>query len=414
MADGNFKLKSSLLNSSRADEVTLRLGRDLVRSLKRGDPWVYADALREVPQAPPGTRAVLLDNKRGRPVARGFYECDSPLAFRACNVDDEQPLNESWARSRLYQSLELRKRLFENPSAAVGSTTGYRLFNGEGDGLPGLVADVYDSAAVVKLDGPGAAGFWNAAGIADWLSEELRLETICERPRERGADARMLKGTAPEKPIEFLENGTRFTVDILHGQKTGFFLDQRDNRLRVRQIANGLRVLNLFGYTGGFSIAAGCGGARHVTTVDLAEPAVLAANSHWLLNGLTDSAHAGVTADAFEFLAAARQNRETWDLVISDPPSFAPSKAALSKAVPAYQKLASESAAVTARGGLLALSSCSSHIDQTEFLRISEEGISQARRRGTVLGIHGQPADHPTPLALPEFRYLKFVLFQVH
>lgn len=385
-----------------------------MRSLKRGHPWVYADALRELPAAPPGASAVLLDNKRGRPVARGFFERESPLAFRACNVDDERPLNEAWARARLNAALTLRRRLFENPPASVGPTTGYRLFNGEGDGLPGLVVDVYDRTAVLKLDGPGAAGFWNAEGIAAWLQEQLALIAVCERPRDRGAEARMLIGSLPDQPIEFHENGARFTVDIVHGQKTGFFLDQRDNRLRVRQLSSGLRLLNLFGYTGGFSIAAGCGGARHVTTVDLAQPAIQAANMHWSLNGFAAEAHAGVTADAFEFLATAHRNREAWDFVISDPPSFAPSKASLEKAIPAYQKLACESAGVTARGGFLALSSCSSHIDQAEFLRISEEGISQARRRATLLGIHGQPADHPTPLALPEFRYLKFVLFQLH
>lgn len=403
----------SYLSSSGHEEVVLRLGRDLTRVVKRGNPWVFADALRECPPAPPGTQAVLLDNKKGRPIARGFYDSQSPMAFRACEVDDDRPLNDIWARRRFESAWRLRQRLWLQRSAQQRPTTGFRLFNGEGDGVPGLVVDVYADVAVLKLDGPGPCGFWNSMGIADWIAQEVGVTTVIERQRERGTEASALVGTLPTEPIEFLENGMRFTVDVLKGQKTGFFLDQRDNRWCVRELATGCRLLNLFGYTGGFSIAAGTGEAKSVTTVDLAQPAIDAATTHWRLNGFSAESHEGVCADVFDFLTTAKAQRRAWDFVICDPPSFAPSKQSVVKASAAYQKLATESALVTARGGLLALASCSSHIDSAEFLRISEEGISQARRRATVLGIHGQPVDHPTPLALPEFRYLKFCLFQL-
>jgi 23S rRNA (cytosine1962-C5)-methyltransferase len=205
----------------------------------------------------------------------------------------------------------------------------------------------------------------------------------------------------------------RFTVDVARGQKTGFFLDQRDNRQKMRALAGGRRVLNVFGYTGGFSVCTGLGGAGHVTTVDMAAPALEAARQHWQLNGLPPAAHETVSADAFQFLAEAAQQRKNWDLVIVDPPSFAASKAAVPQALAAYQKLIAGAAAVTAPGAFLAAASCSSHVGFEAFLSACQEGFSVARRGATVLHIGGQPADHPPPLALPEFRYLKFVLLRV-
>jgi 23S rRNA (cytosine1962-C5)-methyltransferase len=389
--------------------IQLRLARDLTRSVKRGHPWVYAGSLRQLPAAPPGAQAVLLDNKKGREIARGFYDPGSPLAFRVCTVESGEVLNERWAETRLARALTLRQFLFDD------STTGFRLFNGEGDGLPGLVCDVYGGmAAVVQLDGPGPGGFWDVPGIARWVAQALSLRGVYERERGGGqGSGRTLTGQIPDEPIEFLENGVRFTVDVARGQKTGFFLDQRDNRQKMRALAGGRRVLNVFGYTGGFSVCTGLGGAGHVTTVDMAAPALEAARQHWQLNGLPPAAHETVTADAFQFLAEAAQRRKNWDLVIVDPPSFAASKAAVPQALAAYQKLIAGAAAVTAPGAFLAAASCSSHVELQAFLNACEEGISVARRGATVLHIGGQPADHPTPLALPEFRYLKFVLLRV-
>jgi 23S rRNA (cytosine1962-C5)-methyltransferase len=407
--------------------ITLRLARDLVRVLKRGNPWVYREALRSCPDALPGTPAVLLDNKRGRPVACGFYDPTSPLAFRACDVDEpEQPLDDAWAAERLQIAWQLRRRLFDEPNATdiperelsttetnLRGTTGYRLFNGEGDGLPGLVVDRYASTAVLKLDGAGASAFWNEMGIAEWLETQVGVSSVIERPRDRPRTARRLIGRLPSGPVSFQENGLRFTADVLHGQKTGFFLDQRDNRQFIRRFTAGQTVLNLFGYTGGFSIYSGRGGARHVTTVDAAGPAIEAARDHWQINSLPADCHDAVVADVFEYLTDARRRQRKWGLVISDPPSFAQSEAALEMGLHTYQKLAADCASVTSTNGILALASCSSHVDLPLFLGAVEEGVSAARRRVTVLAIHSQPPDHPTPLALPEFRYLKFVVMRL-
>ena len=405
------------LIASSESPLVLRLNRDLARTIKRGHPWVYADALRDLPRASSGTPAVLLDNKKGQPVAIGFYDPASPLAFRVCDATGLSKLDDRWAERRLREALTLRASLFDEQTTGeqprFKQTTGYRLLNGEGDGAPGLVVDVYGSAAVMKLDGAGPCGFWNASEIANWLAEALSLNCVYERRKERGTEGRVLVGSIPQQPVSFVEHGLKFTADLVKGQKTGFFLDQRENRHTIRHLARGRSVLNLFAYTGGFSVAAGCGGATQVTTVDLAKPAIDAAVDHWRLNALPESLHEPLAADAFVFLEEAARERRRWDIVVIDPPSFAPNQESIPKATTAYQSLIASGARVTSKGGLLAAASCSSHIDLTAFLAICEEGVSEARRRATVLGIHSQPGDHPTPLVLPEFRYLKFVLMRV-
>ncbi len=400
------------LIASSESPLVLRLNRDLARTIKRGHPWVYADALRDLPRANSGTPAVLLDNKKGQPVAIGFYDPASPLAFRVCDATGLSKLDDRWAERRLRDALALRASLFDEQAAGT-QTTGYRLLNGEGDGTPGLVVDVYGSAAVMKLDGAGPCGFWNAPEIAGWLAESSSLNCVYERRKERGTEGRVLVGSIPQQPVPFVEHGLKFTADLVKGQKTGFFLDQRENRHTVRHLARGRSVLNLFAYTGGFSVAAGCGGATQVTTVDLAKPAIDAAVDHWRLNGLPESLHEALAADAFVFLDEAARERRRWDIVVVDPPSFAPNQESIPKATTAYQTLIAAGARVTSKGGLLAAASCSSHIHLEAFLTICEEGVSEARRRATVLGIHSQPADHPTPLVLPEYRYLKFVLMRI-
>ncbi len=389
--------------------IKLRLARDLTRSIKRGHPWVFADALRGQPDASPGAHAVLLNNKKGREIARGFYDPNSPLAFRVCTLHPSELLNDTWAIKRVERAISLRQLLFSDRQ-----TTGFRLFNGEGDGLPGLICDVYGDTAVLQLDGPGPNGFWSAQGVADWIADGLHLQCVYLKGQTRRGDrSRVLVGNSPTESVAFLENGIRFTADITRGQKTGFFLDQRDNRQQIKTMATGRRVLNLFGYTGGFSIYAGLGNADHVTTVDVVAPALQVAQHHWQLNGLPLKNHTTVKANAVEFLEKVAQENKTWDLVIVDPPSFAPSKGAVKKAVTAYQNLIAAAASATTSDGLLAAASCSSHIDMPAFLDICETAISKARRRATLLRVNGQPPDHPTPLPFSEFRYLKFVLMRV-
>jgi 23S rRNA (cytosine1962-C5)-methyltransferase len=200
-------------------------------------------------------------------------------------------------------------------------------------------------------------------------------------------------------------------VDLAHGQKTGAFLDQRDNRARVRELSAGRRVLNLFSYAGGFSTAAALGGATHVTSVDLAQAAHRDAERSMRANGIDAGRHAFVTADAFAFLEGAKAKGQRWDLVVSDPPSFAPSEKAKPRALSAYRKLHGAAAAVLAPGGVLCAASCSSHVTAEDFASTLDD-LALGRGDLSLAGMFGPPADHPTLAAWPEGRYLKFAVLR--
>ncbi len=393
----------SLVREGKAVQITLR--KDLVRDIKRGHVWIYSDAIDRV-KAPSGTVAILVD-KRGDRIASGIYCADHAIPLRIFRTVAPLTIDDAWLAERLKQAYQLRTSFFDT------QTTGFRLVNGEGDLTPGLVIDVYEQTAVIKLDGGAPEDFYQPKGIAEWLVASLPIDSVIVRSRQRGRAGEALVGAKPQQPIRFLENGMRFTADVIHGQKTGFFLDQRDNRSLVRRLSRGRRVLNLFSFNGGFSIAAGLGGASHVTSVDIAAPAIEAADAHWLNNDLAGGLHSGIAGDVFEFLETATQAKRTWDFVICDPPSFAPSESTKATALNAYSRLAQLAAKATAAGGLLALASCSSHISHDDFLHSSGEAVGKARRKAILLADCGLPVDHPSPLAMPELRYLKFLLFKL-
>nr|WP_276600713.1 class I SAM-dependent rRNA methyltransferase [Nannocystis sp. ILAH1] len=219
---------------------------------------------------------------------------------------------------------------------------------------------------------------------------------------------RVLAGEAPPERVEIREHGMRMHVDVRRGQKTGMFLDQRENRRLIRQVARGRETLNLFSYTGGFSLAAALGGAPRVTSVDLARNAVDAARDNFTLNDLDPAAHGFVAADAFAFLEDTAGT--AYDLVIVDPPSFAPNHKAVRAAEAAYARLNASALRQVRPGGLLAAASCSSHVPMDMFLKILSESARQARRPLRLLEVRHEPPDHPSPLHFPEGRYLKFVL----
>lgn len=389
----------------RHDPVRLKLVRDRTRMLKQGYPWVYRDWLAELPSAAAGTRVVLHD-RDGSLIAFGMYDPTGPLAVRVCAAGEH--MDDTLILSKLDSALALRQAMFDD------RTTGYRLVNGEGDGLPGLTCDCYADHAVLKLDGDAPAGFWNVDALADWLAERLGITNVFLKYRsDAKTRGRVIRGDLPAEPVRFVENGVRFQADLVQGQKTGFFFDQRDNRARIGRFAKGRSVLNLFAYTGGFSVYAGVNGASDVTSVDLAKPAMEEADRNWQLNGLPPDRHHAIAADAFAFLEEARAAKQTWELVVVDPPSFAPAERHVAKATASYQSLFTAALHVLAPGGILALSSCSSHISQAMFYELTEAAVQKSRRAATILGVFGQPADHPFPLVCRELQYLKLILLRV-
>jgi 23S rRNA (cytosine1962-C5)-methyltransferase len=339
-------------------------------------------------------------------VGYGLWDPSSALAVRVYGRERGHVLELSTLVSSVTRAIDARDGLLE-----TADTTAYRLCNGEGDRVPGVVLDRYGPVVIAKLDGEA---------IAVWAQEMLRA--TWPRLAERGVTTLALRGSQRGKPtlagiagdpvpprVVVVEHGMRMAVDLLHGQKTGAFLDQRENRRRVRWMSSGARVLNLFSYAGGFSCAAALGGARHVTSVDIAHPAHAVAQENFRLNGIEPSAHAFVTSDVFAYLEAASQRNDRFDLVISDPPSFAPNEKSLPRALAAYRRLHEACAQVVARGGTLCTASCSSHVDLDAFLGTLDDGVL-ARRSFRVLEVFGQPPDHPTLPSWPEGRYLKFVV----
>lgn len=376
-------------------------------------PWIFREALGASPDAVDGT-LVLVVGKDGRPLGRGFYGRTGPIAVRMLTTDrnDDVP---ALVRARLEAALTDRA-----PIIASGETTAFRWVHGEGDRLPGLHVDVYGPYASVLFDGAAARGFYLGLGLVDVMRElgsALALLALLERARRESGGAepgRVLFGEPPTGEIEVLEHGLAFGVDLLQGQKGGLFLDQRDNRARVRELARGRRVLNLFGYTGGFSLHAAAGGAAHTTTVDISAPAIEAARRNFSRNagrlGVAATDATLVAADAFEFLSQARAEGLRWDLVISDPPSFAPSEKARPAALAAYRRLHALAAAVVAPGGVLCAASCSSHVTEADFIANVRDGVRDAGRVYELREVHGSASDHPVRPEFPEGRYLKFAV----
>ena len=230
--------------------------------------------------------------------------------------------------------------------------------------------------------------------------------------RKEDRKGKALIGEIPNQSVTILENGASYEVDVVSGQKTGFFLDQRDNRSRIRYLAKGKRVLNMFGYTGGFSINAGLGGATQVTTVDLSPHAIETAQSNWALNKLPDAAHRGVVCDAFDFFDDDSGEFGKWDISIVDPPSFAPSQDTVARAVDSYTRLYTAAIQKPNQEAFFARHPVRATFHYTLFLDICTQAFSNARARGSTLGVYGQSEDHPYPLACPEMRYLKLRFFE--
>lgn len=388
--------------------VKIKLIRDLTRHLKRGNPWIFSDALTKV-KSSEGSYGVLL-NTKNEILAHGFYSPTINLAFRVLTIGD-QKFGDQEVLKRLDRALLNKRHLLTEDNKCL------RILNGEGDDLPGVVADFYNGVVVLKLDGPAAEGFWKKEAFAAYLMEQKVLPVSCvyfKRKNREEEKGQILAGESPDlTEVEFLEHGIKFRTNIIDAAKTGFFLDQRENRNFIRSIAKDKTLLNLFGYTGGFSVYAGMGGARQVTTVDIAPHAIKGSEINWQINHLSPQKHEALCEDAFSFVASAQKSKRRWDIVITDPPSFAPNQKAVASAREAYVKIFTDSLRLVRDEGFFAASSCSGHISFEMFLEIIQDALSKARRRGKVLLIKGQPEDHPFPFALTEMRYLKFVYLQV-
>ena len=384
-------------------QLILKSGRD--RSLRNRHPWVFSGGIKQRPKAGNGEIVAVVDNK-GELLGHGHYAPDASLICRMFHFGNE-PLvfDEGFFRAKLADALTYRRRILD-----LEENTGFRLIHAEGDGLPGVVLDVYGSAAAVQLRTKGALSLMPA--IEGFLADEMGIEHIFLQTNKRNSEE--LAGTWVKGGFEdalIRENGVEFHVDIAGGQKTGFFLDQRDNRAMLRDQAAGHKVLNAFSYTGGFSLFALKGGAQMVHSVDISAAAIDQANRNVHTNFGPDAPHVGIKEDCFKYLK--EMDNGAYDLIVLDPPAFTKHISTVKKASRGYKEINLRALQKIAKGGLLYTFSCSQHISKDLFRKIVFGAAADSRREVRIVAQLEQAPDHPVSIYHPEGEYLKGLVLHV-
>ena len=386
----------------------LKPGRE--KSVKRRHPWIFSGAVERVDGEPASGETVLVKSAAGQPLAVAAWSPQSQIRARVWSFDAGTRIESSFLASTIRKAIQLRACL-----PAARHTNALRLVHGESDGLPGVIVDRYADVLVAQFLSAGAEA-WREA-ILDALAAETGCEAIYERS---DAEVRALeglpqragfaRGNREARRCPIIEYGLGFRVDVEAGQKTGFFLDQRENRQRVRALAAEREVLDAFCYTGGFSIAALAGGAKHVTSVDSSAAAIEIAREHLHANALESSRIEFQTADVFAYQRRLRDGGKSFDMVILDPPKFAPTAAQAKNAARAYKDINLLALRLLKPGGLLATFSCSGGVPAELFQSIVAGAAADAGVDAKIIERFGAAADHPVALGFPEGDYLKGLL----
>ena len=394
-------------------KIVLKKGRE--ESLRRFHPWVFSGAIADIHGKPAEGDVVAVHASDGTFMAYGHYQIGS-IAVRILSFDADVMAPEFWVEM-IARALQVRVACGLHGSE---DTTCYRLVHGEGDNLPGLIIDYYDGVCVMQAH---SAGMFRAKmQIADALQKVYgeSLKAVYDKssgtaPFKAGLDLvdgyLYRRDDFREDELVALENGHKFMVNWTEGQKTGFFLDQRDNRTLVGSLSAGRNVLNLFCYTGGFSIYALAGGAQHVDSVDSSKKAMMMVDRNVALNGFDESRHTSLCCDAIEYLRDVPEGK--YDLMIVDPPAFAKHRGALKNALRAYQRLNAAAISKVAPGGFVFTYSCSQVVDKESFALAVFSAAAQCGRSVRILDRLNQPCDHSVNIYHPEGEYLKGLLLYV-
>jgi len=416
VADANFDNIAKTLPQPSPKRVAIRVVPPAERSIRAGHPWVYGTSFEEENHVgAPGDLGVVFDRK-GRFLAIGLYDPTSPIKLRVLHQGSSVKIDGDWFVQAFLAAAAKRASLIE-PSQHP--TNGYRLVNGESDNFPGMVVDRYADTLVIKLYTPAWIPHLRqiVSGLRKVQAHKrlvLRLNRSMRKEPEHLfglEDGQILHGPALNGPVVFLENGLKFEAEPITGQKTGFFLDQRENRARVEQLTRGKTVLNVFSYTGGFSVYAARGGAVHVTSLDLSAPAMEAAERNFTENmtypGVANCEHEAVVGDAFEIMDEMARMKRKFDVVILDPPMFAQSASQVQQALLAYQRLTRMGLDVLAFGGTLVQASCSNRVPAETFFAAVEEAANGYKRTLRDVKCTGHAVDHP--IAFEGGAYLKCI-----
>ncbi len=376
-------------------------------------PWVFSQALAHIPDGMQSGTPVRLEDEKGGYLASGYFNSYSQIAVRLWGYDPAETIDRAFFLRRIGRALRLRKRYVETPEC-----DSYRLINGESDLLPGLIVDKYAGCLSVQFHTPGIE-LWKSQ-IVDALIEAVSPEGIYERSdvsvrtREGGEGSTgLLYGEVPDA-VTIRENGLRFLVDIKHGQKTGFYLDQREKRRAMMKYSADASVLNCFCYTGGFSVYALAGGARRVVSVDVSADALSLARENVRLNGLDEARCEFIGADVKRYLRDAPKGGEGFDVIVLDPPAFVKDRKKKPEGLAGYRGV-NEAAMrlISPEGGVLVACSCSAHVSMQEFRYMLSECGGSARRTLTVLESFTHGADHPVLVPFFEGEYLKCLYLRV-
>lgn len=393
--------------TQRNAEIRLKAGKD--RSLLRRHPWVFSGAVAHVKGSPAAGDMVAVRSDTGEFLGWAAIAPHSQIRARVWSFDEEAPVTPAWVGQRIHEALNRRERV------ALRSTA-IRLIHGEADGLPGLICDRYGDWLVLQFNSAGAHA------LRDVIIAELRSHTGLSLMYERSdSDAVALEGlqvaVGPLTPeaksaskqagaVAIVENRIHYEIDLAEGHKTGFYVDQRENRALVGRLARG-RVLNCFSYTGGFSLAALKAGADAVVSVDSSEPAMRLAQKNAALNGVDVGTASWEVADVFKYLRQCRANNERFDLIVLDPPKFAPNAASVDRACRAYKDINLLGMQLLNPGGDLLTFSCSGVVSPELFRKVIAGAAADARVSLEVMGALSAGEDHPVLLEFPEGEYLK-------
>lgn len=391
------------------DRSAARVTPDASRQISGGHPWVFDRSITSIrPEGTAGDLAVVFDDRR-RFMAIGLLDPSSPIRIKVLHHGSPTPIDHDFWVRRLSDALSARADL-----VADETTTAFRWVHGENDRLPGLVFDRYGDSTVMKIY--SAAWVPHLEAVVCAAQQVMPSERVVLRYSRNSArdivpagETTALVGDLPSSPVEFLEGGLRFQADLVNGQKTGHFLDQRDNRRRVRSLSGGARVLDVYSCTGGFSVNAAAGGAASVHSVDASPGAIATARANMALNrslsAVRSCRHEHTVGDAVRTLQAMARDGRSFDLVVVDPPSFASRRDQVGAALRAYGRLTDLALALVEPGGALVQASCSSRVTAAEFFDVIDDS---ARRRGLALVDQTRTAhalDHP--IGFPEGAYLK-------
>ncbi len=385
----------------------IRLRKNREKSVLQGHPWIFSGAIHEIDHGIGDGDIAAVRDFSGAHLGYGYYNSKTQISVRMLSFSTD-PVDDGFLRRLIISAIEKRKA-----SPSLGRTTACRMIFSEGDFLPGLIVDRYNNHLVIQILTLGMEKL--KSRIVSILEETLHPESVYERSDHEGRkleglseSSGQLAGTTPVE-ITINENGASFNVDVMRGQKTGFFLDQRDSRMLVRSLSKGRKALNLFSYTGGFSVQALAGGATKATCVDASENALIAAHANAMLNGYGDK-HETVRADIFQYLREADIEA---GIIVCDPPALVKSRNALEAGCRGYKDLNLQIAKKCRPGTMLLTCSCSRFIDMDLFQKVVFSAFADAGRRAAILGKFGHPADHPVSIFCPETEYLKSMLLYI-